>query len=107
MGIFSVCVYYVASSLVKFLGANHHLVLQVQVLLQPVGVASTCLGSAFSLLNRTAQILRGPNGTREKTGAMNCGTTNGLGCWEDIETCAFWTHNHFPVMRKSGESGDI
>lgn len=100
-------VYYVTSCLVKFLWANHNLVLQVQILLQPVGVASTYLRSAFSLLSWTAQILRGPNGTRRKMGAMNCATTNGLGCWKDIDTGAFWTHNHFPAMTKSGESGDI
>lgn len=101
------CVYYVNSCLVKFLWAEHHLVLQVQIPLQPVGVASTYPRPAFSLLNQIAQILRGPNGTRGKMGPMNCGTTNGLVCQKDIDTCAFWRHNYFQVLGKAGENGDI
>lgn len=95
---------YVNNCLVKFLWANHHSVLQVQIPLQPVGVASTYRRPAFSLLNRTAQILRGPNGTRRKMGAMNCDTPKGLVCQKDTDTCAFWRHNHSPVMRKAGET---
>lgn len=79
----------------------------MQILLQAVGVASIYPRPAFSLLNQTAQILRGPNGTGGKMGAFNCSTTNGLVCRKDIDTCAFWKHNHFPVMGKAGESGDI